>query len=110
MKNMKSLILRCVDRKENLSIAIAAWRNMARADGVSPAKLFYNRRMKQLLPILPAQQKMRKLTYAHATRQQREQKEIATSVLIQGNAQNSNQANASRCKTQLARSGQRQPW
>ena len=54
---MKSLILRCVDRKENLSIpvAIAAWRNMARADGVSPAQLFYNRRMKQLLPILPAQ-------------------------------------------------------
>ena len=52
---MKSLNLRCVDRKENLSIAIAAWRNMARADGVSPAQLFYNRRMKQLLPILPAQ-------------------------------------------------------
>ena len=44
-----------VDRKENLIIAIAAWRNMARADGVSPAQLFYNRRMKQLLPILPAQ-------------------------------------------------------
>ena len=55
VKNMKSLILRCVDRKENLSIAIAAWRNMARADGVSPAQLFYNRRMKQLLPILLAQ-------------------------------------------------------
>ena len=52
---MKSLILHCVDRKENLSIAIAAWRNMARADGVSPAQLFYNRRMKQLLPILPTQ-------------------------------------------------------
>ena len=28
---------------------------MARADGVSPAQLFYNRRMKELLPILPAQ-------------------------------------------------------
>ena len=28
---------------------------MARADGVSPAQLFYNRRMKQLQPILPAQ-------------------------------------------------------
>ena len=32
VKNMKSLILRCADRKEELSIAIAAWRNMARAD------------------------------------------------------------------------------
>ena len=28
---------------------------MARPDGVSPAQPFYNRRMKQLLPILPAQ-------------------------------------------------------
>ena len=28
---------------------------MARADEVSPAQLFYNRRMKQLLPILPTQ-------------------------------------------------------
>ena len=54
VKNMKSLILRCTDRKEELSIAIAAWRNTARADGVSPAQLFYNRRMKQLLTILPA--------------------------------------------------------
>ena len=45
------------------------------------------------------------MTYAHATRKQREKKEIATSELTQGNAQNSNQANASRYKTQLARSG-----
>ena len=52
---MKSLILRCTDRKEDLSTAIAAWRNMARPDGVSPAQLFYNRRMKKLLPILPDQ-------------------------------------------------------
>ena len=28
---------------------------MARADGVSPAQLFYSRRIKQFLPILPAQ-------------------------------------------------------
>ena len=55
VKNMKSLILRCNSRKENLSMAIAAWRNMARPDGANPAQLFYNRRMKQLLPILPAQ-------------------------------------------------------
>ena len=51
VKNMKSLILRCNSRKENLSMAIAAWRNMARPNGVSTAQLFYNRRMKQLLPI-----------------------------------------------------------
>ena len=53
--DMKSLILHCTDRKEELNTAIAAWRNMARPDGVSPAQLFYNRRMKQLLPMLPAQ-------------------------------------------------------
>ena len=28
---------------------------MARPDGASPTQLFYNRKMKQLLPILPAQ-------------------------------------------------------
>ena len=43
VKNMKSLILRCTNRKLDLSRAIAAWRNMARPDGVSPAQLFYNR-------------------------------------------------------------------
>ena len=52
---MKSLILHCNSRKENLSMPIAAWGNMAQPDGASPAQLFYNRKMKQLLPILPAQ-------------------------------------------------------
>ena len=36
-------------------MAIPTWRKMARPDGASPAQLFYNRRMKQLLPILPVQ-------------------------------------------------------
>ena len=88
---MKSLILRCADRKEELSIAIAAWRNMARADGVSPAQLFYNRRMKQLLPILPAQ--VENVEIDICTRDEaakRAEREIATSALTQGNAQNSN--------------------
>ena len=36
-------------------MAKAAWRNRARPDRASSAQLFYNRRMKQLLPILPTQ-------------------------------------------------------
>ena len=103
---MKSLILRCVDRKKNLGIAIAAWRNMARADGVSPAQLFYNRRMKQLLPILPAQAENAEIDVRARDEAAERAVKIATSALTQGNVQNSNQANASRYKTQLARSGQ----
>ena len=106
VKKMKSLILRRVDRKENLSIAIAAWRNMARADGVSPAQLFYNRRMK---PILPAQAENTEIDILASDEAAERAVKIATSALTQGNAQNSNQANASRYKTQLARSGQQQP-
>ena len=49
VKNMKSLILRCNSRKGNLSMAIAAWETWPRT------AILHNRRMKQLLPILPAQ-------------------------------------------------------
>ena len=51
VKNMKKLILRCKEKGENIPQAIAAWRNMARADGLSPSQLFYGRRQKQLLPL-----------------------------------------------------------
>ena len=51
MKNIKSIITRCNREKENLKLAIAAWRNMARTDGVSPSQLFFGRRQRQLLPL-----------------------------------------------------------
>ena len=35
VKNMKALVERCYSRKENLEEAVAAWRNMTRADGTS---------------------------------------------------------------------------
>ena len=57
VKNMKALVERCYARKENLEEAIAAWRNMARADGTSPAELFFGRRQRQKLPMLPITQK-----------------------------------------------------
>ena len=50
---MKSLVERCKEREENLEEAIAAWRNMTRNDGTTPAELFYGRKLRQTLPMLP---------------------------------------------------------
>ena len=43
VKNMKSLVTRTHDAKENLVEAVAAWRNMARSDGKSPSQIFFGR-------------------------------------------------------------------
>ena len=53
VKNMKSLVLRCKATGENLSHALAAWRNMIRQDGTSPTQLFFGRRQRLGLPMLP---------------------------------------------------------
>ena len=50
---MKALVERCKECEENLGEAIAAWRNMARNDGTTPAELFYGRKLRQTLPMLP---------------------------------------------------------
>ena len=52
VKNLKSIILRCEDTGEELKPAIAAWRNMVRADGSSPSQMFFGRVQKQKLPLL----------------------------------------------------------
>ena len=57
VKNIKTLIIRCHKLEENLQLAIAAWRNMARADGVSPSQLFFGRRQRQQLPLTAEQTK-----------------------------------------------------
>ena len=44
VKNIKSIITRCNREKENLKLAIAAWRNMARTDATSLSQLFFGRR------------------------------------------------------------------
>ena len=41
VKNIKSIITRCNKEGENIRLAIAAWRNMMRADGISPSQLCY---------------------------------------------------------------------
>ena len=51
IKNLKSLVIRCVEAKEDLRQAIAAWQNMVRTDGSSPAQMFFNRTQKQGLPL-----------------------------------------------------------
>jgi len=38
VKNMKSLVIRCAQNKEDLIAAVAAWRNMPREDGLSPSQ------------------------------------------------------------------------
>ena len=53
VKIMKSLVTTCKMQKESLTRAIAAWRNMTREDGTSPSQLFFGRRQKQILPMLP---------------------------------------------------------
>ena len=52
VKNLKSIILRCDDTGEELKPAIAAWRNMVRADRSSPSQMFFGRTQKQKLPML----------------------------------------------------------
>ena len=53
VKNMKSLVLRCKSKGENFAHALAAWQNMVRQDGTSPAQLFFGRRQRLGVPRLP---------------------------------------------------------
>ena len=51
VNNLKAIVTRTHAEKANLEEAVAAWRNMARADGISPSQLFFNRLPRQKLPI-----------------------------------------------------------
>ena len=52
VNNLKAIATRThAEKKANLEEAVAAWRNMARADGISPSQLFLNRLPRQKLPI-----------------------------------------------------------
>ena len=55
VKNMKSLVSSCTRAKENIAMAIAAWRNMARDDGISSSQLFFGHIQRQRLPMLSRQ-------------------------------------------------------
>ena len=50
VKNMKTLLKKCSYDKQDFREALLEWRNVPRADGVSPAQLFLGRRQKTNLP------------------------------------------------------------
>ena len=50
VKNMKGLLKKCSYDKQDFKEALLEWRNVPRADGVSPAQLFLGRRQKTSLP------------------------------------------------------------
>ena len=85
VKNIKAIITRCHKERENIKLAIAAWRNMARTDGVSPSQLFYGRRQRQLLPLTGEQAKTQASSTAAETKQReiRNVQEINTPAITQ---------------------------
>ena len=60
VKNVKSLLKKCMDGKECFETALAEFRIAPREDGYSPAELFYKRQVRGLLPELPNEPDMRK--------------------------------------------------
>ena len=53
VKNVKTLLKKCMDSKECFETALAEFRIAPREDGFSPAELFYRRQVRGLLPELP---------------------------------------------------------
>ena len=50
VKNMKALIGKCQDSKEDFEHALLEWRNAPRADGYSPAQVFFRRTPRTAMP------------------------------------------------------------
>ena len=53
VKNVKYLMEKCLATGQSMSAALLEWRNMPRADGYSPAEMFWGRRQRTRLPTLP---------------------------------------------------------
>ena len=53
VKSVKYLMEKCLATGQNMSAALLEWRNMPRADGYSPAEMFWGRRQRTRLPTLP---------------------------------------------------------
>ena len=52
VKNLKSIVIHCTEKGENIQHAITAWRNTSRQDGSSPAQLFFGSCQRLGLPLL----------------------------------------------------------
>ena len=53
VKTVKTLQRKCIAAGENFKEALTEWRNTPRADGYSPAQMFFGRRQRSQLPTLP---------------------------------------------------------
>jgi hypothetical protein len=53
VKNVKRLLKKCRKSGEHFPSALLEWRNTPRADGVSPAQVFFGRRQRTILPAIP---------------------------------------------------------
>ena len=58
VKQVKLLLSKMEGKWNNFENALFAWKNTANNSGHSPAELFFGRRLRSHLPILPAQQKL----------------------------------------------------
>ena len=69
VKSAKHLLIKCSQENEDFDLALATWRNTPRADGYSPAQLFFGRRQRQpSLPTLPHHHNDINPDAAHAAR------------------------------------------
>jgi len=53
VKQVKHLVRKCQTTGEDFRLALLEWRNVPRADGISPAMIVFGRQQKSLLPCLP---------------------------------------------------------
>ena len=68
VKNVKKLLLKCMEKKEDIWHALLEFRNLPRVDGFSPAEMFVGRRQRTLLPVLPSARSPVDQEEAHAGR------------------------------------------
>ena len=72
VKNIKTLLSKCMDTGEDFQLALSAWRNTPRADGFSPAQLFLGRRQRSpAFPTLPVHHEGADVQAGAAARNQR---------------------------------------
>ena len=74
VKNVKALIAKYDGLNDECFEALAAWRNSPRADGFSPAQMFFGRRQRGILPAIPAAYVPIDLSEAAAARQRTSRK------------------------------------
>ena len=78
VKNAKKLLLKCKDEGEDYQTALSEFRLTPRADGFSPAELFFGRRPRGALPVFPHEEQGKVDVQKGATRHQTLQDVVAS--------------------------------